>query len=250
MPNDFVLPTILVSLLPFFFIGLFVVIFGLAFGPTVLDGIRHSRLRATGESAEATIVQIRETGVRINRQPRVKITLDVRPSMRPAFQATTHKLISYFEISQYQPGAVVEVKFDPQQPQQVVILGPKASAWGGAFAGSNPLPNVTSSQTYIVNGQAYSSLDQLPPEARQALGSVSGLLSDANQNGLPDILEQGAPNLSGAQIIQANASNLSSASNMTEDRVKKLSELKTMLDQGLITAQDYESKKKAILDRM
>ena len=246
MPFD--LEQLLPIVLPIFFIGLFVVIFGLAFGPLVIDGIRHNRLRASGETAEAIIMDIQETGVRVNRQPRVRITLEVRPSMRTAYQATTHKIISYFEISRYQPGALMEVKVDPNKPQDVVIIGPKVSAWGGAFAGAGlgATPNVTSAQTYVVNGKAYSSLDQLPPEARQALGSVSGLLGDANQNGIPDIMEQGmaASRPSGAQIINANAANT------TEDRVKKLSELKAMLDQGLISQQEYDTKKKDILDRM
>jgi putative oligomerization/nucleic acid binding protein/uncharacterized protein DUF3592 len=241
----FNLEQLLPIVLPIFFVGLFVLIFGLAFGPLVVDGIRHNRLRANGETAEAIILDIQETGVRVNRQPRVKITLEVRPSLRSAYQATTHKIVSYFEISKYQPGSVMEVKFDPNHLQNVVIIGPRASAWGGTFpVAGGAMPNVTSSQTYVVNGQTYSSLDQLPPEARKALGSISGLLGDANQNGIPDIMEQGLSNLSGAQVINTNASNI------TEDRVKKLSELKTMLDQGLITEDEYDAKKKSILDRM
>lgn len=243
MPTTLNLPEILPVVLPFVFIGFFVLVFGLAFGPLVADGIRHNRLRSTGETAEASILKLQETGVRVNRQPRVKLTLSVRPSMRPAYEAVTHKLISYFEISQYQPGALLEVKFDPNNPQSVVVLGPKANAWGGAFAreGSGPTPTVTTAQTYIVNGQAYSSLDQLPPEARQALGSVSGLLGDANQNGMPDIMESAMAN---AHVVNMGASGA------TEDRVKKLAELKTMLDQGLITALEYETKKNEILSRM
>ncbi len=242
MPTDFNLQELLPTILPFVFIGFFILVFGLAFGPLAMNGIRHNRLRASGETAEATIIGLQETGMRVNRQPRVKITLSVRPSMRPAYEAVTHKIISYFEISQYQPGAVMEIKFDSNNPQSVVIIGPKARAWGNAFPGGGGTPNVTAAQTYIVNGQAYSSLDQLPPEARQAFGSVSGLLNDANQNGMPDFMEQSG--LSGAQVINLNAASTA------EDRVKKLADLKAMLDQGLITAQEYEAKKKAILDRM
>ena len=204
--------------------------------------------------------------MRVNRQPRVKITLEVRPSMRPAYQAVTHKIVSYFEISQYQPGALMEVKFDANNLQSVVIIGPKASAWGGASsAWGGATPNVSTSQTYVVNGQTYSSLDQLPPEARQALGSVSGLLGDANQNGIPDIAEaalakSGTPMSAEERArkmaeLKAMLASMTSNSPMAqmgsaEDRVKKLAELKAMLDQGLITSQEYEAKKKAILDRM
>jgi hypothetical protein len=233
------------DLIPFFFIIPFFLVFGLAFGPLVVDGIRHSRLRANGESAEATIVKVQETGMRVNRQPRVKITLEVRPSMRSPYQAVTHKIVSYFEVSQYQVGAVMDVKFDPNAPQHVVIIGPKTAAegWGAAFAGARPSMDfssggVSTHSAFVVDGKSYASADQLPPEARAALGKAANLLGDANQNGIPDMLENALG--SDAQVFAASA----------EDRVQKLSDLKAMLDKGLITNAEYEAKKKDILDRM
>ena len=53
----------------------------------------------------------------------------------------------------------------------------------------------TSSQ-FIVDGKTYSSVDELPPEARQkyeqALPKINQAMSDANQNGVPDIFENQA----------------------------------------------------------
>ncbi len=55
-----------------------------------------------------------------------------------------------------------------------------------SFQGS--IGNVMSSTKIIVNGQAYDSVDQLPPDVRakyeQALGSM-----DKNRNGIPDFIE-------------------------------------------------------------
>src|SRR5205085_2796125 len=50
----------------------------------------------------------------------------------------------------------------------------------------------------IFNGQAYNSLDEMPADARQAYQQAMGLLADADQNGIPDILEGGA---SSANIV-------------------------------------------------
>jgi hypothetical protein len=61
------------------------------------------------------------------------------------------------------------------------------------FAGSAGNVNSTLFQTtqFIVDGQAYSSLDELPPEARQKYEQEIGRF-DANRNGIPDLLE-GSP---------------------------------------------------------
>jgi hypothetical protein len=41
----------------------------------------------------------------------------------------------------------------------------------------------------VVNGQEYSSPDQLPPEAREAYDRAMGALADRDSNGIPDVLE-------------------------------------------------------------
>lgn len=50
----------------------------------------------------------------------------------------------------------------------------------------------------IVNGKTYSSLDEMPPEIRQAYDQAMGILADKNHNGVPDILEgtSGVTNIS------------------------------------------------------
>ncbi len=52
----------------------------------------------------------------------------------------------------------------------------------------NQVQSLMSGMTYVVNGQTYNTLEDLPPEARakyeQAMGSM-----DKNRNGMPDFLE-------------------------------------------------------------
>ncbi len=43
--------------------------------------------------------------------------------------------------------------------------------------------------TIIFNGKTYNSIDEMPPEARQAYEQVAHMLVDKNGNGIPDFLE-------------------------------------------------------------
>jgi hypothetical protein len=47
----------------------------------------------------------------------------------------------------------------------------------------------------IVNGVAYSSMDEMPLEIRQAYEQAMGIFADNNKNGMPDILEGGSGEL-------------------------------------------------------
>lgn len=49
-------------------------------------------------------------------------------------------------------------------------------------------PTVVQSTQFVVGGQAYQRLNDLPPEARQRVAQALGQL-DANGNGIPDMLE-------------------------------------------------------------
>jgi hypothetical protein len=55
----------------------------------------------------------------------------------------------------------------------------------------------------IVNGKTYASMDELPPDVRQAYEKAMGMLNDGNQNGVPDLLE-GALGV-GNPVIKTNA---------------------------------------------
>src|SRR4051794_30944317 len=44
----------------------------------------------------------------------------------------------------------------------------------------------------IFNGQTYNSVDDMPPDARQAYDQAMGVLADKNKDGMPDAYEQPA----------------------------------------------------------
>jgi len=87
-----------------------------------MDGVSQSReLQKTGEAAQAKILQIWDTGMTENQNPIIGILLEVHPTNGEPYQAKTKCMISRLDIPQFQPGAVVPVRFDPKEPTRVSV---------------------------------------------------------------------------------------------------------------------------------
>ena len=81
----------------------------------------NAEIRANGLPATATVLKIWETGVRVNDNPVVGFLLEVQAEGMEPYQATTKALISILQIPQIQPGAVLKVKYDPEDPSRVAL---------------------------------------------------------------------------------------------------------------------------------
>ncbi len=90
------------------------------------------QLLATGETAQATVIQMWDTGVTINDNPRVGLLLEVHPVNRPAYQVKTAQTVSRLQTSMYQPGQTLEVKIDPADQKKVAITAILSGAPGMA----------------------------------------------------------------------------------------------------------------------
>ena len=73
-------------------------------------------LMATGTQGEATILQLEDTGMRINDDPRVAITMEVRIPGYPPYQVRKTMTLPLIRMAQVQVGSVVGVLADPTQP--------------------------------------------------------------------------------------------------------------------------------------
>lgn len=115
---------------------LFISIFVWFFWHYMFKGmVEAKRLLAQGEASEATILTIAENGssLQINGVPKVgvTITLEVRPASKPVYQAALNTYLSMLEIPEYRAGKTIQVKFDPANPQKIVIdknVGAKSGA--------------------------------------------------------------------------------------------------------------------------
>lgn len=97
-------------------------------------------------------------------------------------------------------------------------------------------------QTKIVfNGREFSGPDDMPPEIRKAYEEVmSGVLTDSDGDGIPDIVENGA-----GTALFTNVQTLG-----REDPSDSLTKLNRMREAGLITEQEYEAKRQEIISRI
>jgi hypothetical protein len=85
-----------------------------------------SRLLRAGDAGRARVVELVQTGTLINEQATVRITMLVDLPGQPTYAATTKTTMPTVFLGQVQPGAIVAVRVDPQNPQRVVI------DWAGA----------------------------------------------------------------------------------------------------------------------
>jgi hypothetical protein len=106
-------------------LSLAVIIIGVvafAFGNVLGSQARQRALQKTGVRAEATITGLEETGLTVNRiYPVVKIMLEVRPPGGQPYQVKLRTMVSRLDIPQIQPGKVVAVVYDPENPSNVAF---------------------------------------------------------------------------------------------------------------------------------
>jgi hypothetical protein len=79
------------------------------------------QVRAVGVPAEATVVQIWDTGVTVNEDPVVGFLLEVHPDGAAPFQAKTKARISRLAIPRVQPGSRLRVLYDPKDESRVAL---------------------------------------------------------------------------------------------------------------------------------
>jgi hypothetical protein len=85
-----------------------------AFGP-------DEKLLQEGVAAQATILKIWDTGVTLNDNPQVGMLLEVKPPGSEPFRVEMKSIISRIALAQIQPGRVVPVRYDPQNPSKVAL---------------------------------------------------------------------------------------------------------------------------------
>lgn len=87
------------------------------------DEARNNRLRRRGQAAEATILEVSETGVTVqNNYPLAKLRLRVEPAGGEPYEVTTKCLMNRFAIPSYQPGNRISVLVDPKDHRKVAVM--------------------------------------------------------------------------------------------------------------------------------
>jgi len=99
----------------------FILVFGWMYFKFLKPIFSQSKLLKTGESAKATILEVSDTNMTVNENPVVKLKLRVQPKAGAPFEAEARTLISRLQVGYYQPGQIVNVKYDPNRPENVAV---------------------------------------------------------------------------------------------------------------------------------
>ncbi|MEM6293198.1 MAG: DUF3592 domain-containing protein [Myxococcota bacterium] len=83
-----------------------------------------ARVLSIGQPAVGQVLSAMQTGTYVNNNPQIRLTICVTPHGGTPYQVNTTKVVSMFEIPQYQVGAQLDVRVDPANPSKVAIAGP------------------------------------------------------------------------------------------------------------------------------
>jgi hypothetical protein len=80
-----------------------------------------NHLAVHGIPGRAIITSISDTGMTVNDNPRVSLTLEVTVGDKAPYTATHDQVISRIAVAGFQPGATVPVRVDPVDERSLII---------------------------------------------------------------------------------------------------------------------------------
>ena len=99
-------------------------ILALTIGPWAWKGWREHQILNNGTDATAKLLKIVDTGDRFNDNPVVQLSVEVQPEGRGPYRATIETALSAVDLKHYEVGEQIRVRYDPEDPKQVVLVGP------------------------------------------------------------------------------------------------------------------------------
>lgn len=101
------------------------------------------RLLQVGIPAQARVLHLQHTGSSVSfgahRHLRLQLGLEVHPQGGAPYPVESLQLVSELQIPALQPGAWLQVKIDPVNPQNLAIAGFGGGPHAGGFAGGYPV---------------------------------------------------------------------------------------------------------------
>jgi hypothetical protein len=90
------------------------------------DAVRQHIIQ-NGIAAEATILDVWETGLRLStsHDPLIGLRLNITPPHQAPYEAETQIFASPLQITQLQPGKTTTVNIDPDNPHNIILPLPQ-----------------------------------------------------------------------------------------------------------------------------
>lgn len=87
-----------------------------------LSNRRRSRIEHTWLDAPAEILEVSETGTYINNQPKLRFRLHVRSPAHPPCEIVHKQVIPLTALAQYSQGTTINVKVNPENPEDILLV--------------------------------------------------------------------------------------------------------------------------------
>jgi hypothetical protein len=83
---------------------------------------KTAQLLVSGASAQGTVTALNASGMMVNYNPVVDITLDVQPmDGSGSYTATVRQIVPSIKLAQVQPGMTIGVKYNPSNRNEIAI---------------------------------------------------------------------------------------------------------------------------------
>ncbi len=203
-------------------------------------GKKKKEILANGIQARATITNVQDTGMMINNNPRVKLTLQVTPDGDVPFEATKKVTVSRIAIPRI--GDSLWVRYDPADPSAVEFDEAKNAEASSAIAINPGAVSVTGGATVIDARNVPGLRDEfLRAVADTQSGNPAGQAE--MQDAIAKAMSAGTA-MTGAAGAAGAAGAVSAAEEDPLDRIKKLNDLRLS---GALTDAEFEGQKAKIL---
>lgn len=128
-----------------------------------------------GVSAPAMVVSLADTGVSINDNPQIQLQLQVHAPEGATFTASVSTFVSRVQTSAFQQGAIVHVRYNRDNPQQIAIVGPLGMVEPYAPPGADAVPALVPLLQRVIESQERTQALQQAPEAPATVRSARPL---------------------------------------------------------------------------
>jgi hypothetical protein len=98
-----------------------ILVLGVVFWKIIRPIFQANALLKTGEPAQARVLRLWDTGVTLNDSPQVGLLLEVQRQNYPAYHVETKTFVSRLQTSQFQPGAMLNVRVDRADPNKIAV---------------------------------------------------------------------------------------------------------------------------------
>lgn len=82
----------------------------------------NRRLSREGAAADAVLLNMEETGLYVNRQPQMRLQVQVHPLTGRNFVSEAREVLTLADLSQLRIGSTLKVKYNPANTKEVMVL--------------------------------------------------------------------------------------------------------------------------------